>query len=115
MSNANIQCDIFSIYIDKEMQNMYNYTVHYNKEKIMEKISYSYTRQHLSEILNQVTDDSEIFCIERKNGKQIIMIDKENYDSLLETSYLLKSPKNAEMLFKGLKESKDEKGIEIEL
>lgn len=81
----------------------------------MEKVSYSYTRQHLSSILNQISDDAEVFCVERKNGKQIIMLDKEYYDSLLETAYLLKSPRNAKELFKAIDESRKGRGVKIEL
>ncbi len=81
----------------------------------MEKISYSYTRQHLSEILNQITDNSEVFCIERQNGKQVVMVDKSNYDSLMETAHLLKSPANAKELLKGLDEANKSIGVKIDL
>jgi len=81
----------------------------------MEKVSYSYTRQHLSSILNQITDDAETFCIERKNGKKIIMVDKDDYDSLLETSYLLKSPANTKELMKAIDEAHKNIGKKIDL
>ena len=81
---------------------------------IMEKVSYSYTRQHLSDILNQINEDAEVYCIKRQNGKQVIMLDKEDYDSLLETNYLLKSPNNAKELEKGLEEAKKMEGRKID-
>jgi antitoxin YefM len=71
----------------------------------MEKVTYSYTRENLNSILNQISNNSEIFCIERRNGKDVIMIDKDDYNSLLETAYILKSPKNAKQLFKALEEA----------
>lgn len=80
----------------------------------MEKVSYSYTRQHLNSILNEITEDSEIYCIDRKNGKQVIMLDKDDYDSLVETTYLLKSPSNAKELLKGLKEATEYIGAKID-
>ena len=80
----------------------------------MEKVSYSYTRQHLNSILNEITEDSEIYCIDRKNGKQVIMLDKDDYDSLVETTYLLKSPSTAKELFKGLKEATEYIGAKID-
>lgn len=80
----------------------------------MEKVSYSYTRQNLSTIINQILDNSEVFCIERKNGKQVVMIDKDDYDSLLETAYLLKSPANNKELFKGLEEANKNIGAKVD-
>jgi antitoxin YefM len=81
----------------------------------MQKASYSYTREHLSTILDQVCNDSEVFCIQRKNGQEIIMLDRADYNSLVETSYLLRSPKNAEEIFKALEESKKNLGEKIDL
>jgi antitoxin YefM len=81
----------------------------------MEKVTYSYTRQHLSAILDQINNNSEVFCIERRNRKEVVMLEKGYYDSLLETAYLLKSPKNASELFKALDESKQNLGKKIDL
>lgn len=80
----------------------------------MKKVSYSYTRQHLNSILNGITEDSEVYCIDRKNGNQVIMVDKDEYDSLIETTYLLKSPSNAKELFEGLKEATELIGAKID-
>ena len=49
-----------------------------------------------------------------ENGKQVIMIDKRDYDSLLETAYLLKSPNNARELLNGLEEANESKGKKID-
>lgn len=81
----------------------------------MEKVSYSYTRAHLSTILDEIVNNSEVFCIKRTKDREIIMMDKNDYDSMLETAYLFKSPKNAEMLLKGLEESNSNIGKKIEL
>ncbi len=80
----------------------------------MEKVSYSYTRQHLSSILNEIVENSEIYCIDRQNGKQVIMLDKNDYDSLAETAYLLKSFNNAKEFFKGLEEAENSIGTKID-
>lgn len=81
----------------------------------MKKVSDSYARQHLKDILNQINEDSEIYCIKRQNGKQVIMLDKEDYDSLLETNYLLKSPNNVKELAKGFEEAKQMAGQKIDI
>ena len=81
----------------------------------MEKVSYSYTRAHLSTILDEIVNNSEVYCIKRKKDREIIMMDKSDYDSMLETAYLFKSPKNAKMLLKGLEESNSNIGKKIEI
>jgi antitoxin YefM len=81
----------------------------------VEKISYSYARQHLRSILDQVVGSSEVFCIERKNKGKVVMIEEDDYTSLIETSYLLRSQNNARELFKALKEAKENIGVNIEL
>lgn len=81
----------------------------------MQKTTYSYTREHLSSILDRISNDSEVFCIYRKKGQEIIMLDKSDYDSLAETAYLLRSPKNAQELFQALEESKNNLGEKIDL
>ena len=42
------------------------------------------------------------------------MIDKDDYDSLLETAYILKSPENAKQLFKALDEANKNIGTKID-
>jgi len=81
----------------------------------MQKTTYSYTREHLSSILDQISNDAEIFCIHRKNGQEVIMLDKSDYTSLVETAYILRSPKNAKELFKALEESENNLGEKIDL
>ncbi|WP_250311152.1 type II toxin-antitoxin system Phd/YefM family antitoxin [Rickettsia endosymbiont of Oedothorax gibbosus] len=94
---------------------LYNYVAQYllyNNQ--MERVTYSYTRQHLNTILDQIADNTEVFCIHRKNGKEVVMLEKDHYDSLVETAYLLRSPKNAQELFKALAESKQNIGKKVE-
>jgi len=43
------------------------------------------------------------------------MIEEDDYTSLIETSYLLRSQNNARELFKALKEAKENIGVNIEL
>lgn len=94
---------------------MYKYYKNFHLNEIMEKVSYSYTCQHLSSILDQINNNSETFCVKRQNGKQVIILDKDDYDSLIETAHLLKSPENARQLFKAMEEAEKGTGVKIEL
>ncbi len=67
--------------------------------------TYSQARARLASLLDAVVNDREIVIIERKNGQRAALIDADELESLLETSYLLSSPKNAERLLGALERS----------
>lgn len=68
----------------------------------MEAISYSQTRQHLSEIMNKVSDDCAPILITRQKGRPVVMMSLDEYNALEETAYLLRSPKNAKRLMQSI-------------
>lgn len=63
--------------------------------------TYTQARANLAELMDKVTEDREII-IERRGSENVAMISTEELSSLLETSYLLRSPKNAERLLSAL-------------
>ncbi len=64
----------------------------------MKQYTYTKTRENLRSILNQVCADHEPVRVTRRRGDNVIMISEEDYGSLVETAYLLRSPRNAERL-----------------
>lgn len=64
----------------------------------MEKITYTSLRQNLSSILDNIENDREIYSVTRKKHEEIIMVAKNDYDSLLETLHLLSSKENHKKL-----------------
>ena len=60
-----------------------------------DSISYSELRQKLKTSLDRVCEERRPLHVERKNGENVVIISREDYDSLEETSYLLSSPQNA--------------------
>ncbi len=69
----------------------------------MTTLSYSQTRQNLKSVLDSVTNDSQPIFVKRKNGRNVVILSEEDYNSLNETAYLLSSPKNRKHLETGLK------------
>ena len=67
----------------------------------------TYTQAHanLASLLNQVIDHKEIIVIKRRSNRNVALI-LEEVSSLLETAYLLRSPKNAARLLSALERSK---------
>lgn len=63
--------------------------------------------------MDEVVDDSEIAIITRRNKENVAMIGVDELSGLLETSYLLRSPKNAERILRSLREVEEGKGTEM--
>lgn len=61
-------------------------------------ISYSEIRQRLKSYIDKACLNSEAIIIKRKNGENAVIISEEEYNSLDQTAYLLRSPKNRKML-----------------
>ena len=72
----------------------------------MKAISYTEARQKLKDVMDAVCEDHEPVVVTRKRGENIIMMSQEDYDSLVETDYLLSSPANAKRLLASLEEAK---------
>lgn len=64
----------------------------------MKTMSYSESRAHYAETLDSVTDDREEVVITRAGHEPVVMVALDDYESLRETAYLLKSPENARRL-----------------
>lgn len=81
----------------------------------MEVTTYSKFRENLKGFLDNVFSNHTPLFIKRANGEDVVVISKADYDSLNETFYLLKSPKNAERLLKGIAEYEQGLGEEKHL
>ena len=61
-------------------------------------ITYSEARQNLAETMNRVCDHHEPVIITRQKSPSVVMMSLEDYNSIMETAYLLRSPANAARL-----------------
>jgi antitoxin YefM len=66
--------------------------------------TYTALRQKLAGFLDQVTDDREVVIVRRRGARDVAIISADELSSLMETAYLLRSPKNAERLFDSMRE-----------
>jgi antitoxin YefM len=67
-------------------------------------ISYTEARNNLKAVMDKVWDDSAPVVITRSGGKPVVMMSKEEYDSLCETEYLTSTKANKKALDDGLKQ-----------
>lgn len=82
---------------------------------IMEAISYTSVRATLAKTMKKVCENHDPVIINRKNSESVVMLSLSDFDSLQETSYLMRSPKNACRLFESIEELNEGRGREREL
>jgi antitoxin YefM len=68
----------------------------------MDAITYSTARATLADTMNRVCDDHEPIIITRNGQQAVVMMSLDDFKSLEETSYLLRSPKNAKRLLESI-------------
>ena len=80
----------------------------------MKVVNYTDLRVNMKKWFDLVVDDVEELIIKRKNNQDLVLISLKEYNSLKETSYLLRG-KNRDVLMQSLKESKAGKKAEHKL
>lgn len=68
----------------------------------MEAISYSHARSKLAKTLEAVCRNRTPVVITRQRGGAAVLLSLEDYESLEETAYLLRSPRNARRLLESI-------------
>ncbi|OKH50505.1 prevent-host-death protein [Calothrix sp. HK-06] len=63
-------------------------------------------RNDFFKLLDKVTENHLVYIINRRDGENVALIAESDLKSLVETVYLLRSPKNANRLFDAIEESK---------
>lgn len=64
----------------------------------MQSINFSRAREELASLLDTVTRDRVPVEITRRDKSSVIMVDKDEYEGMMETLHLLSSPANARHL-----------------
>jgi len=68
--------------------------------------NYTEFRNELKNYLDNVEFNNETLIIKRGSGKGTVLISLEEYNSIMETLYLLSSKKNAKRLFESIEQMK---------
>ena len=80
----------------------------------MNTITYSYVRENLAEIWDEVENSQEEVILRRRGHEDLALIPARELQGLKETAHLLRSPRNAARLLKALADSRNEDGAEFE-
>ena len=65
-------------------------------------VSYSDAREHLAEIWDRAVMDREAIRLTRRGRDAVVLVAADEYEGLLETAHLLRSPANATRLLSAL-------------
>jgi len=71
--------------------------------------TYTSLRERLASVLDQVSNDQEVVIVRRRGAKDVALIPADELASLMETAYLLRSPRNAKRLLTALRRAKQGK------
>ena len=81
----------------------------------MKAITYTAAREKLADTMQRVCEDHAPVIITRRRDQAVVMIALEDYESMEETAYLLRSPRNARRLREAVKQLRDGRGTERQL
>ena len=81
----------------------------------MDAITYTSARADLASTMNRVCEDHEPIIITRNGQQSVVMLSLDDYKSLEETAYLLRSPANAQRLLSAVNSLNKGKGKERKL
>jgi antitoxin YefM len=80
----------------------------------MQVVSFSELRKDMKHIMDMTQDRHEPLIITRKNGN-MVMMSLDDYNSLEETAYILRNPRNAQRILASIAELEAGKGQVHEL
>jgi antitoxin YefM len=81
----------------------------------MNAISYVDAQSNLAKMIDQVCDRHDPLIITRHQQPSAVLLSLEDYESLTETAYLLKSRNNAKRIFEAISELESGGGTVREL
>lgn len=81
----------------------------------MKTLSYTESRARYAEVLDAVVNDREEVVITRAGHEPVVIVSLEDFESLRETAYLMRSPTNARRLIDAMERLEDGAGHEHDL
>jgi len=70
----------------------------------MTSVTYTQARAKFKSYCDEACDNAVPIIVERNRGEDVVIVSRQEYESLQETAYLLQSPANAKRLEQSLKD-----------
>jgi len=71
----------------------------------MAHVSYTELRNNLAKIMDEVCDSRDALVVTRQNARSVVLLSQDEYEGMMETLHLLRSPANAERLISSTNEA----------
>ena len=81
----------------------------------MAHVSYTELRNNLSDLMDEVCDSRAPLLVTRQNARSVVMMSEDEYEGLIETVHLLRSPANTRRLLESIAEANRGRLTEFEL
>ncbi|MEM8717764.1 MAG: type II toxin-antitoxin system prevent-host-death family antitoxin [Cyanobacteria bacterium P01_G01_bin.39] len=81
----------------------------------MESINYTEFRKNLADYLNKVEDDRIPLVVTRSNGRRVIVMNFDDYQTNEATLHLMSSQENIRVLDEAIAELENGGGTEVEI
>ncbi len=70
----------------------------------MNALTYTFTRQHLADVMRAVNEDHVPVVVTSQRGKPVVILSLDDYHAFKETEYLLRNPQGAKRLLDSVEE-----------
>lgn len=84
----------------------------YLYNRAMRTMTYTDSRARYAETLDAVVDDREPVIVTRQGHEPVVIVSLDDYQSLQETAYLMRSPANASRILQAIEDLRDGRGTE---
>ena len=71
----------------------------------MAHVSYTELRSNLATYMDEVCDSRVPLLVTRQNARSVVIIAEDEYEAMMETLHLLRSPANAARLLRSIEEA----------
>jgi antitoxin YefM len=71
----------------------------------MKHVSYTELRANLAQYMEEVCDSRDALVVTRQNARSVVIMSEDEYEGLMETLHLLRSPANAARLLRSIEDA----------
>ena len=78
----------------------------------MKYVPYTELRANLAKYMEEVCDSRDTLLVTRQNARSVVLMSAEEYEGMMETLHLLRSPANAARLLRSIEDADAGKLVE---